>query len=80
MSADDSVVFGVGADPDPHDPDVDVSSEGSVASANPYGPQIAESFEMQGRMLRVVLQEGKTLVRERTDFLRKSAVQRPKTN
>jgi hypothetical protein len=67
--ADDLVVIIVGPDPDPHDTVFDLSAESSVMRANSDRPQLAKSFEMQGRVLRIALEQKIVLVCKSSDLL-----------
>jgi len=67
-SADNPVVLGVGSDPEPVDSVGDVSSQRPVMFADAHAPKIANPFEMQERVTRIGLEEGKVLVSQHPNF------------
>ena len=69
LLADDLVVIIVGPDPDPHDTVLDLGAETSVMRAHSDRPQLAKPFEMQGRVLRIALEQKIVLVCKSSDLL-----------
>ena len=72
--ADNSVVFGMSANPEPHNAIVDIRSEGAVTIANPDGPDRANAFEVQRGVARVALEKSETLLCEGAGMRGKSLV------
>src|SRR6266496_1277082 len=76
-SADRLVVVSMGADPKPVDDFRHVMPQGTIMLADPDRPDLVNALEAQRRVSGVALQQGKILVRDRTDILRQRVVQRP---
>jgi hypothetical protein len=59
---DNPVILSVRSDPEPIDSLLDASSQRPVMFADAHAPKIADPLEMQGRVTRIGLEEGKVLV------------------
>src|SRR5262249_4057247 len=76
-SPDHRVIVRMRADPEPQESVVDLDGERPIVSANPYRPEMSDFLEMEGGVLRVLLQEGVVLVGQCASALRQPSVSLP---
>lgn len=66
-------------DPESHDSVHHLTAQGSVVNTDADRPQLADLLEVEGGMLRILLQKTIVLVRICSDVLRKGSVLRPES-
>jgi hypothetical protein len=66
--AEQSIVVGVGSDPEPDEPILYLDGEGSMSAPDPSGPNRASLLEAQRWMPRILLEALERLVREPLDL------------
>lgn len=76
-SAQQPVVVGVGADPEPKAVIVPPDAERAMMEADTGRPEAADALETKRGMMRVILQEREVLVRQPPNFRLKPVVMRP---
>lgn len=75
--ADQAVVFGMAADPEPVIPVCRGQRDRPMVNADPHRPDFADALEAQGRMSRIMFQQLEILVCQRPDFSRQRMVVLP---
>ena len=61
--ADEAIIFGVIADPEPQDSTLDINAEGAMMKAYSARPKAAHTFEMKRGVRRVSLEKTILLIR-----------------
>lgn len=76
--ADQSIIFGVWSNPEPHDTFRPVVRQHPVVQTDAGRPEAANPLEVERRVIRVQLQQSKVLVRKITHLFWQSIVEPPK--
>lgn len=65
--ADEAIIFGVIADPEPQDSAFDINAEGAMVKADAARPKPAHALELQRRVTRIIFEKAVLLIRQALD-------------
>ena len=76
--ADEAIIFGVIADPEPQDSAFDINAEGAMVKADAARPKPAHALELQRRVTRIIIEKAVLLIRQALDRRSQAPVTSPK--
>jgi hypothetical protein len=76
--ADEAIIFGVIADPEPQDSVLDINAERAMVTADSARPKPAHPLELKGRVTRIIFEKAIFLVRQMLHGGSQSPVTGPK--
>lgn len=76
--ADEAIIFGVVADPEPQDSALDINAQGAMMKTDSAGPKPAQALELKRGMTRIIFEKAVLVIRQTPDRRSQTAVTRPK--